>query len=639
MKIHCMNCMEEYDEEFDVCPNCGYIRGTEADEIYYMQPETMLFDRYIVGTVVGFGGFGITYKAWDTQMNKTVAIKEFFPSSLVSRDDDGVTVNLYSEKNRDEFDKGLLRFLEEGKSTARFGTHPNIVNVFDLFEENNTGYIIMEFLEGVSLKEYIAMNDGSLDTDTTINILLSVIEALKAIHKEKVLHRDISPDNIFICIPDRVKLIDFGAARITTDDEKTMSVVLKPGYAPPEQYRNKSKQGPWTDIYALAATMYYTLTGVVPDESVDRVVKDELIPPKELVPDIPDFINDSLMVAMALNHELRFKNVVEFEEAILHQRKVLSIEADLKRRKRIRAIAVGVLSAMVIIGTIVSIFVYNKVKFDAELEATSITVWICSEDGDLEEDKKEFISRISEFKKDYPHVEVRVEAYPYEEYYMRLSEAAENKTLPDLFVSTYASKDILENTIELEKVFKAINKKDLYLLSDYSDYFPDKNQMPTGVDIAIVYESTVEIAEDKSNELDAFYQGQTGYLVEGTKLYDDIQMQFGGKYNINLTLACDGSKLTACFVDAWSVSKYSDSAKQNASERVISYLLGEMGQDVYYNQSGNGTPINKVCFGEYIKINWELNELEGYIENLKVDKNNLFGLDDFCDEKYQEIVN
>ncbi len=634
-----MNCMEEYDEEYGVCPNCGFIRGTEADEIYYMKPETMLFGRYIVGTVVGFGGFGITYKAWDTQMEKTVAIKEFFPSSLVSRSDDGVTVNLYSEKNREEFDKGLLRFLEEGKSTARFGTHPNIVNVFDLFEENNTGYIIMEFLDGVSLKEYIAMNDGRLDTDTIINILLSVIEALKAIHKEKVLHRDISPDNIFICIPDKVKLIDFGAARITNDDEKTMSIVLKPGYAPPEQYRNKSKQGPWTDIYALAATMYYALTGEVPMESVDRVVKDELLEPKELVPDIPEFVNDSLMVAMALDYELRFKNVVEFEEAILHQRKVLSIEADLKRRKRRRTIALGIITTVVLLGSLISYYVYNKVKFDAELEATTISVWICSDDGDLEKAKEEFINRISGFMKDYPHIEVIVEAYSKNDYYLKLSDAVKSQQLPDLFVSTSASENVLDNTIELKNVFKAVNKKDMYILDDYDKYFPDENQMPTGFNIAIVYESTVETKEEKRNEIELFYGGSTGYLVQGTQVYDDIQRDFGGKYNIDVELASEGGRLSACFSETWSVSAFSDKAKQNASERVISYLLGEMGQDVYYNQNGNGTPINKACFDEYIKINWELNELSGYMDNLVIDRNNLFELDSVCNEKYQEIVN
>ena len=633
-----MKCMEEYDDEYDVCPHCGYVRGTEADEIYYMKPETVLYDRYIVGTVVGFGGFGITYKAWDIQMEKTVAIKEFFPSSLVSRDDDGVTVNLYSEKNREEFDRGLLRFLEEGKSTARFGTHPNIVNVFDLFQDNNTGYIIMEFLEGVSLKEYIAMNDGQLDTDTTINILLSVIEALKTIHKEKVLHRDISPDNIFICIPDKVKLIDFGAARISSEDEKTMSIVLKPGYAPPEQYRNKSKQGPWTDIYALAATMYYALTGVVPEESVDRVVKDELVPPQELVPEIPDFINNSLMVAMALNYELRFKDVVEFKEAILHQRKVLSIEADLKRRKRRRAMAISILSAVVLLGVLISGLIYNKVKFDAQLEATSITVWICSDKENLQVAEEEFNNRITEFKKDYPHVEVQVDAFLAEEYYTKLLQAAEEDKLPTLFISTYADDKVLQNTIQLKNVFKAINKKDMYLLSDYEDYFPEENQMPTGVNVVIVYESTVETTEVKSNDVTAFYEGQTGYIVDGTLVYDDIQREFGGKYNINIELASEKGQLIACFVEAWSISESSNEAQQNAAERVISYLLGEMGQDVYYNQSGNGTPINKACFSEYIKINWELSELEGYMDNLVIDKDNLFDIEIECDEKYQAIV-
>jgi len=635
MKLHCMNCMCEYDDRYDICPACGYIRGTKAKEIYHLQPETILKGRYIVGVVVGAGGFGITYKAWDAQLEKTVAIKEFFPSSLVNRGKDGHQINLYSEKNSQEYEKGLLRFMEEGKTAARYSTHPNIVNVFDIFQENNTGYIVMEFLEGMSLKECIQTNGGALDVETTIDVLIGVISALKALHKDKILHRDISPDNIFVCIGNKIKLIDFGAARLKNDDEKTLTIQLKPGYAPPEQYRNKGKLGAYTDIYALGATMYYAITGQLPPESVDRAVEDNMEEPMKINPEIPEFINNSLMTAMALNAELRFQNVGQFEDAILHQKKVVSIKNELKRRKKRRAMVATILSVIIILGALISVRIYNKVKFDATLEETSIVVWLPS-DSDNAEDV--FYQRVQNFQADYPHIEIKVEVIPSAQYYDRLKKAESEEALPDLFVSTYADENVLKSTVSLDDVFKVIDEDELYLMDDYKEYFPDNNQMPTGVDVAVLYDNTAEAEDKKINDIDSFCSGTTGLLVAGTTDYDEIQLEYGGRYKIDIAKASSDKKLTACFLETWSVSSFGDDAKQAAAQRVIAYLLGDMGQDVYYVQNGNGTPINKVCFSEYIKINWELKDLEKYMDTLVIDKSDLFDLSDDCESIFDKIV-
>lgn len=344
----CLNCMNLFDETYGVCPHCGFIPGTPPKEAYHLYPGTILRGRYMVGTTVGFGGFGITYRAWDLTLDKKVAIKEFYPNGIVNRVPGQREVIVYSGNRADEFQNGKARFLAEARNMARFNTHPNIVNVYEFFEENNTAYIAMEFLDGMSYKQYIASQGGRVPVPVAVNVVLSVLDALKEIHKVKIIHRDVSPDNIFMVPVEpgstnyKVKLIDFGAARFSSgEEEKTLSIILKPGYAPPEQYRSRSKQGPWTDIYAVGAVFYRSITGKMPEESVNRMVEDHLAPPNTLVPDLPQYLNDSILRAMALNQELRFQNVDQFREAIQQEKRVLSVDSELKRRKTMRGISVA----------------------------------------------------------------------------------------------------------------------------------------------------------------------------------------------------------------------------------------------------------------------------------------------------------
>ncbi|MDO4330985.1 MAG: serine/threonine-protein kinase [Lachnospiraceae bacterium] len=340
--------MKMFEEAYGVCPYCGFQPGTPPKEAYHLYPGTVLNGHYVIGTTVGFGGFGITYRAWDTVLDKMVAIKEFYPNGIVNRVPGEKEVIIYSGNRANEFQNGKIRFLAEARNMARFNTHPNIVNVYEFFEENNTAYIAMEFLDGMSYKQYIAKNGGRVDYQTAVNVMLSVMDALREIHKVKIIHRDISPDNIFLIPVEsgeenyRVKLIDFGAARFSSgEEEKTLSIILKPGYAPPEQYRSRSKQGPWTDIYAVGAVLYRSVTGIMPDESVNRMVEDHLAPPNQLVPEIPQYLSDSIMRAMALRQELRFQNVVQFQSAIQNKTKVLNVDGELKRRKTIRGISIA----------------------------------------------------------------------------------------------------------------------------------------------------------------------------------------------------------------------------------------------------------------------------------------------------------
>ena len=283
-----------------------------------LKPGVILKERYKIEEVIGAGGFGITYRAWDPLLQSYVAIKEYYPSGIATRSADSSKVCVPVGQEQREYHRGRIRFLKEAQDVARFQSEPNIVSIYDYLEENDTAYMVMEYLHGCTLKQYIREHGGRLDTDHILHICLSVLDALAVVHKAGMIHRDISPENIFICEDLTVKLIDFGAAKqVYLDGEQTMSVVLKPGYAPPEQYAKKDKQGPWTDIYALGATLYFAATGEKPEESSGRVLEDTIKPVCEVNPEIPRAMSQVIMRAMSGKIEDRYQTVEAMREALL----------------------------------------------------------------------------------------------------------------------------------------------------------------------------------------------------------------------------------------------------------------------------------------------------------------------------------
>lgn len=283
-----------------------------------LKPGVILKERYKIEEVIGAGGFGITYRAWDPLLQSYVAIKEYYPSGIATRSADSSKVCVPVGQEQREYHRGRIRFLKEAQDVARFQSEPNIVSIYDYLEENDTAYMVMEYLHGCTLKQYIREHGGRLDTDHILHICLSVLDALAVVYKAGMIHRDISPENIFICEDLTVKLIDFGAAKqVYLDGEQTMSVVLKPGYAPPEQYAKKDKQGPWTDIYALGATLYFAATGEKPEESFGRVLEDTIKPVCEVNPEIPRAMSQVIMRAMSVKIEDRYQTVEAMREALL----------------------------------------------------------------------------------------------------------------------------------------------------------------------------------------------------------------------------------------------------------------------------------------------------------------------------------
>ena len=311
----CYACMGDFDDNISICPHCGYEQTTAKAEEYHLDPGTCLENRYLIGKVIGSGGFGVTYVAWDNVLSKKVAVKEYFPSEFATRMVGTTEVCSYDGEKSYQFEAGLKSFVDEALRLAKLNQLDGIVHIYDSFVENCTAYIIMEFVDGVTLKDLLKQN-GPLPYQDVIGFVVPVLNALEEVHKEGIIHRDIAPDNIKIH-GDKVTLLDFGAARnATTVHSKSLSVIVKPGYAPEEQYRSHGAQGPWTDVYAMAAVMYHLITGKLPDESVERNVKDELKTPSELGFDIPEPLENAIMNALNVKAEYRIQTAKEFADAL-----------------------------------------------------------------------------------------------------------------------------------------------------------------------------------------------------------------------------------------------------------------------------------------------------------------------------------
>ncbi len=277
---------------------------------------TILAGQYIIEKVLGQGGFGITYKATDHKTGQKVAIKEYFPDSMATRTKTLVTA--FSGERAESFAYGKGCFLQEAETLAEFIGNENIVRVHSYFEENETAYFVMEFVEGISFDNYIKEHGGRISYEEAEKILLPVIDALAAVHSRGIIHRDVTPDNIYITKDKTVKLLDFGAARYSLGDKsRSLDVVLKHGFAPKEQYTRRGRQGPYTDVYTLGASFYFAVTGRRPPDSIDRMDDDDLILPGNLGVAIPKSKEEAILKALNVQPSERFQSMEEFKKALL----------------------------------------------------------------------------------------------------------------------------------------------------------------------------------------------------------------------------------------------------------------------------------------------------------------------------------
>ncbi len=340
--MYCEICGAELTGKEEYCPVCGNqvyqesgfksveetgnvlinekLNGDNTHNIQ-LPIDTVIRDRYKIIDIIGRGGFCYTYKAMDTLLGVEVAVKEYFPKN-VARRITGTTISVATEKDKDKFLQGKERFLNEARNLAQFNGIQGIVNIYDYFEENYTAYIIMEFLKGQNISQYMKYLGGIPEYSFTAYVADKICNILSTVHEKGIIHRDLSPDNIFICENGDVKLIDFGAVARRNDsviDTQVLVVILKPGYTPKEQYNTSGNIGPWSDVYALGATLYKMTTGMVPQESILRENRDEVVPPHTINPSIPYEFSMAIMKALSIDAESRFANVNDFKNALFYE--------------------------------------------------------------------------------------------------------------------------------------------------------------------------------------------------------------------------------------------------------------------------------------------------------------------------------
>mgnify|MGYP001024677643 FL=1 len=297
----------------NVCRHCGYRENSTKPEYDALSAGTELHGRYIIGRLLGKGGFGMIYLAYDQNNDRAVAVKEYYPDGTAVRSGDNVTVEPMTTQQAESFDEGKKRFEQEAELISHFRESSEMIGIYDVFEENGSAYYAMDFVRGASLKDIVA-KAGKLSPQQAVYIAVGLLPALEIMHREMILHRDVSPDNIMLCPDGSVKLIDFGAARQLGDSTQSMSVILKQGFAPLEQYQRKGRQGGWTDIYSLGASLYFALTGETPDDPLTRLEDDSLF--KKGLTGVTCRLAEVLVKACALKSEERYQDAGEMLNAV-----------------------------------------------------------------------------------------------------------------------------------------------------------------------------------------------------------------------------------------------------------------------------------------------------------------------------------
>ena len=557
-------------------------------DIFILNPNTILNNRYEIIKTIGFGGFSIIYEAYDKLFNSHVAVKEYFPHYIAERVPYQNNVVTRNHEDSIRFSDGLKDFRDEANRMVKLRGMHNTVNVFGLFEENNTCYIIMELLDGQSLLSYLKSlpDERFTDIEDAKKIIYSVAEALEYTHSQKLLHRDVSPDNIFLCSDGKVKLIDFGAAREITENGE-LSVVVKSGCTPPEQYRKHGRQGPWTDLYALGATFYRMLTGVYPESAPDRIdSNDEYMPPSAINPFVPAYIDAMILRCLAYNHTLRIAKASEIKSILEKERIVESIQVTRKKKNFVTAATYISFFSCLLLFVIISFIVLKQSEtlYSVRINDCEITVEL--PDNFTTEGGKQALVR--DFKNVCPQINIQFgdvdsdlcvyigdnSKYSKLTEIMKLNESAEEYCV----TVAYDSEILYLNTLKMYE-----SSLDINAYSTYGD-------IP-----AEYYAESYEMFISPENISFAY--------VGSVSKYRDVQRDLCGMYKL---FAVDSYLIP---IQLAVKSDLSDNDKK-AAMRFLLYLSSERAQEIMFISNEGFIPAEQSQYNKYFEINSELEFLQ-----------------------------
>lgn len=649
--MRCLNCFKEIED--DVCPHCGTVNGEFKNKLNCLQPGTTLAEgRYVIGKAINAGGFGIVYKAFDTTLEIIVAIKEFFPSALATRVVGKKDIVIIENTRGLSFSESKESFLLEARIMEKLKGNPNIVFGRDWFEENNTAYIVMEFIEGINVRDFMNMNeDNKLDLESTEWIVKQIINALKDIHKQGYIFRDLTPDNIMITTQldseghNIIKLIDFGAAvKVNTNvDTATDDIILKPGYAPIEQYVSGGVLGEYTDVYALGATIYRMLTGLVPYESTDRNNEDILEKITEIDETIPEYIDKTVMKAMAIDKKIRFQTIDDFEKAFIHDQEVLYPEEELRRLKLRKNAFFGLLMCVCVALFGVTFYIQQQRSVgikNINITADTISIAFPYESEDDKEYLQDIITSYSETNNE---ITVEVEFIPKSSYESTIKSKSELPTV--FFNDNYVD---VNRLYELDELFDSINLDQYYFLKENTEKL--KYQIPLGFDVAVCYvninlgdsENPLELTDvnDKvafntdyllslndSNiqfaTKEQFLNENVAYYVGNLSEWRDVYNKLGGYWTVKPFT----NKANIRLGDYVSISNNATDNQKNAAMLLVYELLSDLAQNDRYIQMNGLAPINKDTCDKFVEFHQEMNfivdQKDEYIYYLDtIDENN-----------------
>ncbi|MGN1161176.1 MAG: protein kinase [Candidatus Fimenecus sp.] len=638
----CISCFNPLNNS-ERCPHCG--RYQEENRVSYgLNVGTLLGGRYLVGEILGSGGFGITYKVFDTKLKQILAIKEYFPNAISTRVPGTKEIIVYK---KEEFEAGKNKFITEAKNTGKFFNSNNIVKVFEYFEENGTVYYVMEYLNGITLKKLIKQNGGKLDLNLAVEITNGILDGLQEIHDAGFAHCDMAPDNVMLTVDNRVVIIDLGAAKYSDVKDALADIVVKMGYSPPEQYRSTEKPGAHTDMYAVGAMLYQMLTGIMPDESLDRQEKDNLQKPSKINEDIPKNLDGLCMRAMALESGLRIQNVKAFKAGL--NGKIYRTPEEERKIRRIKGITSFAVVATIMILCVGLGIAFRGANSGVNLnkyikEDTTVEIWIpysLDEEGTRQKYDAVFDAFEKELSKDESRKKLKSEirikkVYVSEyEYAERLQEAYENGEMPDVYRTDLADSEY--DAADLSWVKREIIKDNCALGKELDNY---KYSLPISADCDVLY---VNRKFDKENELSGAktpddLKSIAQRLVSGKNMADisvsnhcmaeervGLAGTFSDPVNVftgekapayvgklsDLKYIKDGVKWFTMMpypdgmynftpAETWSVEDSSDKSHQYAAMYVLSYLLSDTAQEIMYIENESYMPLNKNVLDIYI---------------------------------------